>query len=278
MIRDLLTQSWEDISRMEVDRFTVFLGIAPVEEHGRHLPVGVDVYETEGWIRGAVRLLEEEHPDHWWGTLPVIPLGFADMGKFPGNVHVSRQLIYRVVLETVTAVAEWGVKNIIVVSAHADPLHTIAVEQACGQVNDRMGIRALAPMGSILNAGQKGIISEEPEILREKNRQYPGDFHAGWVETSCMMEFYPEYVKDNYRERPAVVLPGRDMMYSRKVACAIEGEGHLGYPGEASLSLGRMLNRDMAEKIRDAAWSFVMRDGWECYAVHPLSGIPGMRL
>lgn len=278
MIKDLMTQSWEDIAEMERTKLTVFLGIAPVEEHGRHLPVGVDVYETKEWMDGAVKLLEQEHPGYVWAALPVIPLGFADMGKFPGNIHVSRRLIFDVVLETVSAVAEWGVENIIVISAHADPLHAIAVEQACGEVNERLGVRALAPMGSIFNAGQKGIESEEPERLKEKNRRFSNDFHAGWVETSCMLDLHPEYVKSCYKERPDISLRGMDMMDSRKVADAIKGEGHIGYPKEASQPLGRMLNQDMAEKIRDAVWSFVTRNQYERYEHHPLFGIPGMQL
>lgn len=278
MIKDLLTQSWEDLSNADLERGTVFLGIAPIEEHGRHLPVGVDVYETESWIAGAAGLLEEEHPDYFWGILPVIPLGFADMGKFPGNIHVSRRLIFDVVMETVSAIAEWGVKHIVVISGHVDPLHTIAVEQACGQVNATWGVRAIAPMGSVFNAEQKGIAAQEPEILKEMNRQFPNDFHGGWIETSCMLDLYPEYVKDCYRERPNLSLQGRDLMDSGKVARAIEGEGHIGYPKEASPSLGKMLNRDMEEKIRDAVWCFITREGYESYERHPLSQIPGMEL
>lgn len=38
------------------------------------------------------------------------------------------------------------------------------------------------------------------------------------------------------------------MADSRKVARAIEGEGHIGYPKEASKNLGNLLKRDMAEK------------------------------
>lgn len=278
MIKDLMTQSWEDISDVDREKFTVFLGIAPIEEHGKHLPVGVDVYETESWIKGAVRLLDRDHPDYCWGILPVIPLGFADMGKFPGNIHVRRRLIFDVVKETVTAIAEWGVKNIVVISAHADPLHSIAVEQACEHVNERMGVRAIAPMGAILNAEQKGILLDEPEAIADKNRQFSNDFHAGWVETSCMLELYPEYVKDCYRDRPDIILGGRDMADSRKVAHAIEGEGHIGYPKEASKNLGNLLNRDMAEKIRNAAWCFITRKDYERYVNHPLSNIPGMKI
>lgn len=252
MITDLMTESWEDISGKDLKRLVVFLGIAPIEEHGKHLPVGVDVYETKCWMDGAVRLLDQEFPDYCFGILPVIPLGFADMGAFPGNIHVSKKLIYDVVYETVNAIAGWGVSNIVVISAHADPCHAIAVEQACEKVNETRGSRAFAPMRAIFQASQSWEGQGLSPELKAMYERFPNDFHAGWIETSCMLSIFPDYVKTNYRERPGISLEGRDMMDSRKVQKAIEGEGHIGFPGEASSQLGYELNEDMYGKIKEA--------------------------
>ena len=278
MICDLLTLNWEEISRQAPGKLVVFLGIAPVEEHGRHLHTGVDFYETRYWIDGAIRFLENEHPDYCYGTLPVIPLGFADMGMFPGNIHVSRKLIFDVIYETVKAVANWGVKHIIVISGHADPLHSIAIEQACEKINTENGITAFAPMGSIFNANQKGIVSEQPEELTENTRKYPNDFHAGWIETSCMLEIAPEYVSPDYHTRPDISLSGRDMMDPVRTAALIRDEGHIGYPSRASAKLGAMLNMDMSRQIKEAVCRFLDRKGYQCYEKHPLYDIPGFRI
>lgn len=270
MILDLMTKSWEDISQMDREKLVVILGIAPVEEHGRHLPIGVDVYETDHWIRTAVQRLNEAMPDHCFGMLPTIPLGFADMGQFPGNIHVSRKLIFDIAYEATAAIAKWGVKNIVIISAHADPLHAIAIEKACEKINEEYGPIALAPMGAIFSLDPDGSSAEPSPKLLELQQRFPNDFHAGWVETSCMLSILPEYVKPNYSQRPDISLQGRDMMDSQKVAEAISGEGHIGYPKEASVQLGEALNEDMAEKIKTAVCHFILRQDYARYMKHPL--------
>lgn len=42
MIKDLMTQSWEDISDVDREKFTVFLGIAPI------LFFGEETWRTAG--------------------------------------------------------------------------------------------------------------------------------------------------------------------------------------------------------------------------------------
>jgi creatinine amidohydrolase len=278
MTKNLLTQSWEDISNINTDKFIVFLGIAPIEEHGKHLPIGVDFFETDAWMKGAIKLLELEHPQHTWGTLPTIPLGFANMGNFPGNIHVSRELIFNLVYETVSAIAKWGVKNIIIISGHADPLHTIAIEQAVEKINAENGVIALAPMGSIFHAAEKGIEVQHSTELTKKMEEFPNDFHAGWIETSCMLSIRPDCVKPNYLVRPNISLQNRDMMDIKKLTQAIAGEGHIGFPKEASAQLGAELNADNAQIIKDATEKFIIRKGYECYVSHPLADQPWMKL
>lgn len=270
MILDLMTKSWEDISQMDREKLVVFLGIAPVEEHGRHLPIGVDVYETDHWVRTAVERLDEAMSDHCFGMLPTIPLGFADMGQFPGNIHVSRKLIFDIVYEATAAIAKWGVKNIVIISAHADPLHAIAIEKACEKINEEDGLIAIAPMGAIFSLQPDGAPNGQPADLLDTHRKFSNDFHAGWAETSCMLSILPAYVKSNYRQRPDISLQGRDMMDGQKVAEAISGEGHIGYPKEASAQLGEALNKDMAEKIKTAVCQFILRQDYARYMKHPL--------
>ncbi|KXL51990.1 creatinine amidohydrolase [Anaerotignum neopropionicum] len=278
MTINLLIQCWEEIAKINMEKFTVFLGIAPVEEHGKHLPIGVDFFETNEWITGAIAQLERALPQHTWGTLPTIPLGFADIGNFPGNIHVSRELIFSVMYETINAIAKWGVKNIIVISGHADPLHTIAIEQAVEKINAENGVIALAPMGSIFHAAEKGIVGKYSAELTKKLEEFPNDYHAGWIETSCMLSIHPDYVKANYLERPNISLNGQDMMDSQRLAHTIAGEGHIGFPKEATVQLGAELNTDTAQKIKDATEKFILREGYECYLHHPLYHIPGMKI
>ena len=261
---DLLNLSWEEISQLDKEELVVFLGIAPIEEHGKHLPIGVDVFETNAWINLAIKNLNQTLPKYCFCKLPTIPFGFADMGIFPGNIHVSREMIFEMTYSALTDIANWGVKNIIIISGHADPLHTIAIEQACEAINKERGLMAMAPMGSIFNCEQKGISRKSSAMIEEKRKLFPNDFHAGWIETSSMLEIAPELVNPNYKDRPDVSIKGHDMMNPHKIADLIRGEGHIGFPKQASRELGIELNNDMGEQIEKAVSSFISRSGYEC--------------
>lgn len=275
---NLLTLSWEDILNLDKEKLVVFVGIAPIEEHGRHLPIGVDIYETDEWINLAIDKLDSILPSYCYGKLPIIPLGFADMGTFPGNIHVSRELIYKIIYSTLENIVKWGVKNIIVISAHAEPLHTIAVEQACESINKEYGIISIAPMGSIFNYEQKRVLKKLSNSVEEKIKLFPNDFHAGWIETSNMLALYPELVSDNYQERPDISIQDNEMMNIQKVINTIKNEGHIGFPKEASKELGIELNNDTGEQICIATHKFILRSNYEKYMNHPLYHISSLKL
>lgn len=278
MRKDLLTLTWEEISEIPSEKLVVFAGAAPIEEHGKHLPIGVDIYETKEWIKRASQLLEQALPDYCFAQLPVLPLGYANMGDFPGNIHISRKLLYEIVYQSLHAISNWGVQNIVVISGHADVLHTITIEQACEKINKEKGLVSFAPMGSIFHGGQKGGSKRQAYPVEQMIEQFPNDFHAGWIETSSMLDIAPALVKNNYRERPDIELAGKDMMDSDKVITAIRGEGHIGYPKKASAQIGHLLNEDMGTQIKEAVFKFVHRQGYEGYMHHPLYDIPALKL
>lgn len=63
------------------------------------------------------------------------------------------------------------------------------------------------------------------------------------------------------------------MADGQKVAEAIAGEGHIGFPKMATARLGTELNDDMAEKIKTAVCRFVKREDYARYMKHPLHDI-----
>lgn len=130
MIMNGMEMNWTDFEKLDGSHALLLIGIAPIEEHGRHLPLGVDIYETQYWIDHAAKQLLNEHPDYQIVKLPMIPYGHAKMEGFPGNIHLSQKMLYALMVETLRNVVQWGIENIVVVSGHVDPRHTIAIEQA----------------------------------------------------------------------------------------------------------------------------------------------------
>jgi len=137
---NIMEISWTDIEKLDKEKAAVFVGFAPIEEHGRHLPLGVDIFETAHWMNKTINL--------------------------------SQKLFYDLVLSTLHSIMEWGIKNIIIISGHADPKHTIAIEQVCEKIKKETGIILFAPMGAIFS---KSIQIED----RERNKT-KGFGHLGF--------------------------------------------------------------------------------------------------
>ncbi|QLY78213.1 creatininase family protein [Clostridium intestinale] len=272
---NVLELCWTEIQKLNKEKTVMIIGIAPIEQHGRHLPVGVDVYETEHWIKKSIIKLQERFSDYKFLTMPIIPFGNANMKGFPGNIHISQKLLYNLVLETLNSIAEWDIKNIIIISGHADPKHLIAIEEACECINKKFNDIAFSPMGAIFSEKVK---CEEKDTLMDKLKKYSNDFHAGWVETSCMLSINKDIVNENYKFQPDIELQEKEMIFTQKVAEKIKGYGHIGYPKEGSKELGDALNEDAAKKIKTAVEAFILRENYKQYEHHELYKIPFLRV
>ncbi|MFA9464020.1 MAG: creatininase family protein [Velocimicrobium sp.] len=277
MIQNVMEIRWNDLQEMDMNKTVLFMGVAPIEEHGRHLPLGVDVYETQFWMDNTIKKLENEFREHTFITLPIIPYGHAVMKGFPGNIHLSQKLFYDLILATLRNVVEWGGKNIIVISGHADPRHTIAIEQACERIKNESGVIVFAPMGAVFS-GKVSLEIDDDICVENQMKQFSDDFHAGWIETSNMLEIRPDLVHDNYKEQLDIKMNGRDMINPQVVSAATKDYGHLGYPSKASKEIGKTLNESTIQRIMHCAAAYLRRTDYDIYEHHQLYNIPSLRV
>ncbi|WDV46471.1 creatininase family protein [Clostridiaceae bacterium M8S5] len=262
------------IEELDKDKTVVMIGIAPIEQHSIHLPLGVDIYETEHWIKGVIEKLELVYNKYTFLTMPIIPFGFSDIKGSCGDIHVSQKLIYKLVIQVLEAIASWQVKNIVIISGHADPKHQIAIEQACYKINKRYKDIAFSPMGYIFSNNE----CKHDGLLSDKLNRYKNDFHAGWIETSCMLDISPGLVDAVYKKLPDFEIKPLSMMFPNKVNKKIKNFGHIGYPRESSVELGRRLNEDMINQIQKCISAFLNRENYKIYEHHELYKIPIMKV
>ena len=50
MIQNVMEIRWTDLQEMGMDKTALFIGIAPVEEHGRHFALGLWSCSNEGGL------------------------------------------------------------------------------------------------------------------------------------------------------------------------------------------------------------------------------------
>lgn len=264
-MRDLSLLTWKEIKEIDKSKSIVFAVLAPIEEHGLHLPLATDLIEGDSWSKGAMEQIERKIGVECF-CLPSFPIAAASVNEFYGSIHFSMKTTYDVTYGIIESIRCMGFENIVIIASHADPQHQIAIEKAVRKINKKYGICSFAPMGQIF----MGIGIKATKELENFEKDHANDFHAGWVETSSLLAMNEKYVRDTYKEAPDSDITDRDMISKRKQISAMGQYGHLGTPRLATKELGDMLNENCIASIADAVIKFYKRDGYEQYGNYAL--------
>lgn len=73
----------------------VFAVMAPIEEHGIHLPLATDLLEGEYWSKCAADTVERITDAECY-CLPAFPIAAASVNEFYGSFHFSMKTTYEV--------------------------------------------------------------------------------------------------------------------------------------------------------------------------------------
>src|SRR5713226_4002699 len=88
---------YTQVAALDRETTLLLLSVSPIEEHGPHLPLGVDYFDAEYFSGELARRFSDEHPD--W-TVLLMPALVAGSYAFeaPGTVNVRatalRDLLY----------------------------------------------------------------------------------------------------------------------------------------------------------------------------------------
>ncbi|WP_363346529.1 creatininase family protein [Methylocystis echinoides] len=172
--------SIRDIRAHDMSGVIAILPIAAVEQHGPHLPLGVDAMIMEGAIeRVALRL----PPDLDAVFLPMQSVGVSlEHRDFPGTLSLTFDTAARMLADIVEGVARAGVKKLVLMNSHGGNsalLATVALD-----LRARFGM--LAVTCSWARFGY-------PDGLFSAAEQRHG-IHGGEIETSLMLAFRPGLV------------------------------------------------------------------------------------
>ncbi|TVR49867.1 MAG: creatininase family protein [Rhodobacteraceae bacterium] len=174
---DYRTSEYAQIDPM---RSIAILPTAAIEQHGPHLPVGVDMMINEGMLD----LLRARCPEDLdIRILPVQAVGKSNEHLHaPGTLTLSAETALRAWVEIGLSVARAGVRKIVIVNSHGGNLDLISI------LSRELRVQA----GMLAVKCQWGSFGQ-PEGM------YPPDelaygIHGGDVETSLMLAFHPALV------------------------------------------------------------------------------------
>lgn len=250
--------SYARLQGFDRNRTVALFSVSPLEEHGRHLPVGTDLFEAEFFSAELARRLAQRKPD--WSVLlgPPLPIG-ASAFDGPGTLLVRAGTVRRAAQDYGAALARHGFKYILVMNAHAGPRHVLALERAAAAVSRRYGVRMFSLSGPVLWKFLRGKYRHRLEALIgrpltiEEGEAVRGDAHGGLWETSLLLRCRPELVGGEYSNLPPQRFSLLDAVVPNYPLRLGNRQGYIGSPAAASVSWGETARR----LLLDAAWELV---------------------
>jgi creatinine amidohydrolase len=188
--RDWLEMTWQDLAGADTARWIAVLPVAAVEQHGPHLPLGVDTFIAEAYLERVRTMLPADLPVSF---LPLQKLGQSDEHlNFPGTLTLTAATVIRAWSETAESLNRAGVAKLVVVTSHGGNLQ--AIELIARELRARLGMLVVTCAWHRFGY---------PEGLFSAEERHHG-IHAGAIETSLMLAARPETVR---MERAANAVP-----------------------------------------------------------------------
>jgi creatinine amidohydrolase len=217
-------------------RTVVVLTVSPLEQHGPHLPVGVDAFAARHFAETIAERLVARRPDWSVVLLPTLHLGSFTFDTV-GTITVRQRVVRDAVVDYGASLARSGFRYILVANGHAGPGHLTALDEASAIVSRRHGVTMASFTGHLAWQFLRGRFVEriEAELGRPltppERTAFTEDAHGGWWETSLMLLLRPDLVDASYRTLP----PARYSLASRVVPNYPLRNGGRGYVGHPAL-------------------------------------------
>ncbi len=239
--RDL---AWPEFEGLDPEATVAVLPVAAVEQHGPHLPVGVDDYINEGVVAAAMPMM----PDS------VLVLPASHVGKsnehlaFPGTLTFSAETLIRVWTEIGESVARAGVRKFVMLNSHGGQPQVMDI--VARDLRVRLGMFAVA-------ANLSGLNRERGLFTAVEGRH---GIHAGASETSQMMHLQPDLVRTDAIANfaPASIAIEQDYQFLRAEGASVgfgwqvqdlQPSGACGDATDADAERGRRVVASKAEGV-----------------------------
>lgn len=176
-------KTWAEMSTAEfaaadTAAWIAVLPVAAIEQHGPHLPVGVDAMIAEGYLRRVRAMLPDDLPATF---LPLQTTGKSNEHlAFPGTLTLTAETALRAWTEIGESVRRAGIRKLVIINSHGGNVGIIDIVARDLRVRHAM----LAVHASWHRFGYPGI--------SEAERTH--GIHAGEAETALMQAFRPELV------------------------------------------------------------------------------------
>jgi creatinine amidohydrolase len=177
---DLTTR---DFAALDATRTVAVLPLGATEQHGPHLPLGVDTRLADGIVAAMLPLLPR---DASVLVLPTQAIGLSpEHARFAGTLTLSAETLIRMWKEIGAGVARAGIKKLVFFNAHGG--HVGAMDIVARELREAHDLIVYSVSWFNLPLGDAGAQFDADE--------HRFGVHAGEIETSMVLALHPDLVR-----------------------------------------------------------------------------------
>jgi creatinine amidohydrolase len=202
------TRLWTEMSALDfreadMGETIAVLPLAAVEQHGPHLPTGVDAFIMQGYLDRVIERLPEDLPALF---LPVQTIGASqEHTAFSGTLSLPADVAARAWTSIGESVARAGCRKLVLLNAHGGNSAILA------QI--ALDLRARCDMLVVVASWSRFGYADD--LFPDEERAH--GIHGGDIETSLMLAFRPDLVQMHLADdfRPASIAMEEDFTWLR---------------------------------------------------------------
>jgi|GEM_PF-123331 len=263
--------TYQDVEEAAKQNTVVLWPMGVIEEHGPHLPLGTDIYNSYLQMKQVARLLKARGkrviiaPPFYWGINEAT-------GSFGGSFSVRPSTLKSLIEDTFFSFRKDGFQTVYIVTGHGDRLHNWTIVEGVEAARATTGIRGFVVLGSRMKE-RLGLTGQEAHVLIVEET-FGGsiappryiEVHAGAGETSIVWHFFPELVKTDLipKLEPTKYGP-EDLAEWRKGWDNARQKTPLGYfgdPASANPDRGGQLFNQNATRTAEAIAKHIESSQW----------------
>jgi creatinine amidohydrolase len=262
--RDWMEMTWQEVAGAgdETARWIAVLPLAAVEQHGPHLPLGVDTFIAEAYLARVYDILPADLPVTF---LPIQRIGVSvEHLAFPGTLTLSASSAIAAWTEIGESLARAGLRKLVLITSHGG--NVAAMELVARDLRARFRMLAVT-------VGWHRFGYPENTFSGEEKRH---GIHGGDIETSLMLAGKPETVRREHAPNatPATVAMAREFTWlgayrpagfawmtqdlhptgavgDATLANAVKGDAALAHGAKAFVELLREIDRFDLARLQD---------------------------
>lgn len=215
------------------------LPVGSVEQHGPHLPLDTDAFDSEYLANRVAERCTSPKPL----VFPLVPYGVSYHHEdFSGTLSVSPRTLSNLVYDIGISAARNGVKKLVIINGHGGNIPAL---QFAAQLINRDAF--------IFTCVETGETSEKD--IQELS-ETPSDVHAGEIETATTLAIRPEAVRTDRMKKFIPRFSSRYLDFSSKRSVEwyartskISPSGVLGDPTKATRKKGEIMWEHMIRHL-----------------------------